>query len=710
MKIYDTDHVRNVVLLGSTKSGKTSLAEAMMFEGGVTNRRGTVEENNTLSDFSELEHEKSYSVFLSLLHTEWRGHKINILDTPGNDNFEGEILAGIHAGDTAVLVLNAQHGVEIGTQVLWRYISDTGKPIILVANQCDHEKTEYDQVVEQAKSFFGSRVVPVQFPYNPGPGFNKIVDVLKMVMYEFGPDGGKPEKVPIPDDVRAKADEWHNTLVEVAAENDEELMELYFEKGELDEDEMRKGLKLGLLAGTFLPLFCMSAKHNMGAGRMMGFIDNVAPSSAEMPPRSTVDGKVIACDPNGPTSLYIFKTAVEQHLGEVAYFKVASGSVSQGDDLRNANNGHTDRFGTLQLALGKKKTPIEKLMAGDIGLAVKLKNAHVNDSYYGGSEKIQFPPIGFPNSRIRVAIRSKDKNEDDKLSEALHAIAHEDPTLIVGYKSELKQIILEGQGELQLQNVLWRLKTQYKIEAEFVKPRISYRETVRKPAKADYRHKKQTGGSGQFGEVHILVEPFVEGMPDPEEFKVRERQTHELEWGGRLEFLNCIVGGAIDTRFVPAVVKGLLETMAEGPMTGSRVQDVRVSLYDGKMHPVDSNEISFKIAATMAFKDAFEKANPMLLEPIYNVEVVCPSDVMGDVMTDLQNRRSIIMGMEPDGQFQKIMALTPLAELHLYATTLRSISQGRAYHKWSFESYKLVPENVKDDVLHEIKSAESVPV
>lgn len=707
MKIYDTDHVRNVVLLGSTKSGKTSLAEAMMFEGGVTNRRGTVEENNTLSDFSELEHEKGYSVFLSLLHTEWRGHKINILDTPGNDNFEGEILAGIHAGDTAVLVLNAAHGVEIGTQVLWRYIKDTGKPIILVANQCDHEKTEYDQLVEESKSFFGSRVVPVQFPYNAGKGFNQIVDVLKMVMYEFGPDGGKPEKKPIPEDVRAKADEWHNTLVEAAAENDEELMELYFEKGELDEDEMRKGLKMGLLAGTFVPLFCMSAKHNMGAGRLMGFIDNVAPSAAEMPAQPTVDDTMIACDPNGDASLFVFKTAVEAHLGEVAYFKVRSGAVSQGDDLKNARNGNSERFGTLQVALGKKKSPIEKLMAGDIGLAVKLRSAKVNDTYYGGNHKIEFKPIEFPEPRIRVAIRAKDKNEDDKLSEALHAIAHEDPTLIVGYRSDLKQIILQGQGELQLQNVLWRLKTQYKLDAEFVKPRISYRETVRKSARADYRHKKQTGGSGQFGEVHILVEPYEEGMADPPEFKVRERQSLDLEWGGRLEFLNCIVGGTIDARFVPAVVKGLMETMAEGPLTGSRVRDIRVSLYDGKMHPVDSNEISFKIAAAMAFKDAFEKASPMLLEPIYSVEVVCPDDVMGDVMTDLQNRRAIIMGMEPDGRFQKIKAMTPLAELHMYATALRSISQGRAYHKWKFDSYKLVPDNVKDDVMKEFRESDN---
>lgn len=708
MKVYDTDHVRNVVLLGSTKSGKTSLAEAMMFEGGVTTRRGSVEEGNTLSDFTDIEHEKGYSIYLSLLHTEWRGHKINILDTPGNDNFAGEILAGVHAGDTAVMVLNAQHGVEIGTQVLWRYVKDTGKPVILVANQCDQEKSNYDQTVEQAKEFFGSAVVPVQFPYNQGDGFNQIVDVLKMVMYEFGPDGGKPEKKPIPDDVREKADEWHNTLVEAAAENDEELMELYFEKGELDEDEMRKGLKLGLLSGGFIPLFCMSAKHNMGAGRIMGFIDNVAPSVAEMPPRATTEGEEIVCDPNGDTSLFVFKTSVEQHLGEISYFKVRSGTVNQGDDLTNQRSGNTDRFGNLQLALGKKKVSVDKVMAGDIGVAVKIKNAKVNDTFYNDKE-VQFEPIEFPQSRIRVAVRSKSGNEDDKVAEALHAIAAEDPTLLAGYRADLKQTILQGQGELQLQNVLWTLKTRFKIEAEFGRPKISYRETVRKSAKADYRHKKQSGGSGQFGEVHILIEPYSEGMPDPSDFKVRDRQSIDLDWGGRLEFLNCIVGGAIDARFIPAVVKGIMETMSEGPLTGSRVRDIRVSLYDGKMHAVDSNEISFKIAASQAFKAAFAAANPMLLEPYYIVEVTSPDDVMGDIMTDLQNRRSIILGMEPDGKFQKIKASVPLAELYKYSTSLRSISQGRAYHSRELEGYKLVPDNVKDDVIKALQAEEGVP-
>ncbi len=703
MKVFDTEYIKNIVLVGGTKSGKTTLAETMMFEGGVIQRRGTVEEGNTHSDYTDLEREKGYSVYASLSHTIWRDHKINIIDTPGNDNFLGEVLAGIRAADTALLVLNAQHGVEIGTEIIWRYLQASGKPVILVANRVDHEKSDFNKTLEQAKARFGDAVVPMQFPYNEGSGFNCIVDLLKMTMYKFGPDGGKPEKLPIPDDVKEKADEMHNALVEAAAENDEDLMELYFDKGELDEDEMRKGLRAGMLSGDVMPMFVVSAVNNMGSGRMMGFIDNVCPSSGEHRAEETVDGTEINTDSSGRTSMFVWKKSAEQHLGEVNYFKVISGSVKSGADLQNHRTGNSERFGSLMVANGKKKTPVDELKAGDIGVAVKLKDSRVNDSFYEKGDPIQFPKIEFPMFRIRQAVVPATKNDEDKMSEALHALAQSDPTITVGYRPDLRQTIISGQGELQLNNMKWLMDKQYKIGIEYIKPRIAYRETIQKSATATYRHKKQTGGSGQFAEVHIRLSPYVVDAPDPTEYKVRSRQLVELDSGGTLEFLNCIVGGAIDTRFIPSVLKGVTEAMARGPVTGSPVRDIRIELFDGKMHAVDSNEMAFKLASAAAFKDAFMQAKPKLLEPIMDVEVLTPGDVMGDVMTDLQTRRAVVMGIEAEDNFQKIKAQVPLAELYKYSTTLRSITQGRAIHTRAFAHYALVNDDVRQEIEKELK-------
>lgn len=705
MKYFDTQHIKNIVLLGATKSGKTTLAETMMFEGGVINRRGTVEDGNTHSDYTDLEKSKGYSVYASLLHTVWRDHKINIIDTPGNDNFLGEILAGLQAADTCIMVLNAQHGVEIGSEILWRYIKKQEKPTILVANQVDHEKSDFDTTLEQATKRFGSTVVPMQFPYNQGNGFNAIVDLLKMTMYEFPPEGGKPKKLPIPEDVKEKAEEMHNSLVEAAAENDEDLMELYFDKGELDEDEMRQGLRKGMLNGDVIPMFVVSAVHNMGSGRMMGFIDNVCPSASDNPPTTTIDGKEVPGEESGDPSLFIWKKSVEQHIGDVNYFKVMSGSVATGSEYRNARTLNSERFGSLFIADGKKKHAVDKLAAGDLGVAVKLKDAKFSDTYYGGSDEIAFPPVQMPQWRIRTAVKAANSNDDDKVGEALNAIAQNDPTLEVGYRSDLKQTIMSGQGELHLENSRWLLKSQHKLEVEFSKPRIAYRETVQGTATASYRHKKQSGGSGQFAEVHIRIDPYREGAEPPGEYKLRNRQMLDLPHGGKIEFLNCIVGGAIDTRFIPSVLKGIVETMHEGPLTSSPVRDVRITLFDGKMHPVDSNEMAFKIAAAQAFKEAFGQANPKLLEPIMDVEVLTPDDVMGDVMTDLQNRRSIIMGMDTEDNFQLIRAKVPLAELYRYSTSLRSISQGRAIHTREFSEFALVSDHVRDNIVKELAPA-----
>jgi elongation factor G len=704
MRTFETKDIKNIVLVGSTKSGKTTLAETMMFEGGVLSRRGTVEEGNTASDYTELEKEKGYSVYSSLLHTVWRDTKINIIDTPGNDNFIGELLVGLRAADTVVMVLNAPHGVEIGTEVIWRHVRASGKPMILVANQVDHEKADYDKLLDDACARFGKAVMPMQFPYNQGTGFNSIIDLLKMTQYKFKNDGGKPEKLDIPKDVADKAAAWHNALVEAAAENDESLMEKYFEQGSLDEDELRHGLRIGMMKGTIYPLFVVSAKHNMGSGRMMGFIGNVCPTAADAPIIPTTDGREVACVAKGSNSLFIWKNTTEQHLGEVTFFKVQSGILNAGDDLQNARTGHMERFGQLYVAEGKKKHLVDKLYAGDLGLTVKLKDGRTNDTYHPKGADLAFEPIRFPAARMQTAVRALNKNDEEKMGEALHALAHNDPTLIAGYRGDLKQTIVHGQGEMHLGIVKTILDKQYKIAIEFTKPRISYRETIQGHAIASYRHKKQTGGAGQFAEVHLRIDPYAEGAVVPGEYKVRETHLVELDGGGKLEFLNCIVGGAIDARFVPSVLKGIMDNMVEGPVTGSPVRDVRVCLFDGKMHPVDSNEMAFKLAASHAFQEAFLNAKPKLLEPIMELEVLTPDDVLGEVMTDLQNRRGIILGMDTEGNFQKLKAKVPLAELYKYANSLRSISQGRAQHANEFSDYALVSDSLKDHIVKELKA------
>jgi elongation factor G len=704
MKTFETKDIKNIVLVGSTKAGKTMLAETMMYEGGVLTRRGSIEEANTASDYTELEKEKGYSIYASLLHTIWRDTKINIIDTPGNDNFVGELLAGLRAADTVVMVLNAQHGIEIGTEVIWRHVKASGKPMILVANQIDGEKADFEKLLEEARQLFGPAVVPMQFPYNPGPGFDSIVDLLKMTHYKFKHDGGKPDKLQIPGDVADKATEWHNTLVEAAAENDESLMERYFAQGSLDEDEMAQGLRLGIMKGSLYPLFVVSAVQNMGSGRMMGFIGNVCPTAADAPVIHATDGTEVACDSNGSNNLFIWKNTTEQHLGEVTFFKVQSGVLHAGDDLQNARTGHLERFGHLFVGEGKKKHPVERLYAGDLGLTVKLKDGRTNDSYHPKGAALSLEPIHLPAPRLETAVHALNKNDEEKMGEALHALAHNDPTLIAGFRGDIKQTILQGQGDMHLNVVKAILEKQYKIPLEFVKPRISYRETISGIAIASYRHKKQSGGAGQFAEVHLQIDPYVEGKEAPTEHKVRETHLIDLEGGGKFEFLNCIVGGVIDARFVPSVMKGILDHMNEGPLTGSPVRDVRVCLFDGRMHPVDSNEMAFKIAASHAFQEGFLNARPNLLEPMMELEVITPEEVLGEVMTDLQNRRGIILGIDAVDGWTTLKAKVPLAELYKYANTLRSLTQGRASHASTFSEYALVTETLKNQIVKAIKT------
>ena len=708
MKVYDEKHLKNIVLLGAPKSGKTLLAEDMIFEAGITHRRGTIEGKNTVSDFHEIEQERGNSIFATVLHTEWRDYKINIIDTPGFDDFAGEMISSIRIADTCVVVVNAQNGVEVSTELIWNYADKFSKPVIFAINQVDHPKSNFDDALESLKQTFGTAVTQMQYPVNQGEGFNAIIDLLKMVMYKFPEEGGKPEKLPIPANEKEKADRLHNELVEKAAENDEKLMEKYFEKGTLDEDEMREGLKLGMIHHDVFPVFVMSAKKNMGSGRMMGFIDNVAPSPLEAKPEITTDGQELAYDRTKPTVLFVFKTHIEPNLGKLTFFKVISGEVNASSELINSQTGATEKFHQLFIMDGKTRNPVDKLVAGDIGATLKLKDTYTNQTLHAKGFDVTIEPIEYPAPRIRTAVVAQSKGDDEKIGEVLAKIHQEDPTIEVGYSRELKQLIIAAQGEMHLAVCKWYLENVYKLHVDFVSPRISYRETIRKPAQAMYRHKKQSGGAGQFGEVHLKIEPYYEGMAEPTEFSVRGKEVIDLEWGGKLVFYNCIVGGVIDARFIPSILKGVMEKMEEGPITGSYVRDVRVMVFDGKMHPVDSNDISFKIAGMMAFREAFMNAEPALMEPIYDLEILVPEEIMGEVMGDLQTRRSLIMGIDSKGNYQIIKARTPLAELDRYSTTLRSLSQGRASFSQKFAEFAQVPFEIQQKLakeLHEVEMA-----
>ena len=696
---YETKNIRNVVLLGHSGSGKTLFNECMLFEAGAINRRGTIEDQNTVSDFSDIEQERGNSLFTTLMHVSWKDSKINILDTPGFDDFVGEVVSALKVADTAVMMLNARSGVEVGTELIWEYVETFHTPSIFVINQMDHEKADFDVTLEQAISRFGPKVIPVQFPYNSGTSFNSIIDALRMVMYVFPENGGKPEKKPIPDSEMARAQAMHQALVEAAAENDETLMEHFFEDGNLSEEELTKGLNIAIAHQQIFPVFCASATRNMGSGRIMGFINDICPSPADRPPKKLEGGGTLACDSSAPTTLFIYKTMSEQRVGIVSYFKVYSGVVHTSDELINSRNGNHERFGNIYVSEGKNREQVNELRAGDLGVTVKLKDSHTNDTLNVKGTDRTIERIHYPEPRIRTAVKPPSKSDTEKVSKALHQIQEEDPTLIVEHSMELKQLILHGQGQLHLDLVRYRIKKLYDLDLEFIRPRIPYRETITRVANEVYRHKKQTGGAGQFAEVHMRIEAWHEGMADPADLSVRNREEEDLPWGGKLVFLWCIVGGSIDSRFSNAIKKGVMSKMAEGPLTGSACRDIRVSIYDGKMHPVDSNDMAFQTAATMAFKTAFKGAGPQLMEPIYNVEVLCPEESMGEIMGDLQTRRAMIMGMDADGHYQKIMAQVPLAELYQYSSTLRSLTHGRAKHTREFHEYMPVPQDIQNQLI-----------
>lgn len=710
MKVYQTNEIKNIALLGSKGSGKTTLAEAMLYECGVIKRRGTIDAKNTVSDYFPVEKEYGYSVFSTIFYAEFLNKKLNVIDCPGADDFVGNAITALNVTDTGIILIDAQYGVEVGTQNIFRTTAQLSKPVIFAMNQLDGEKADYENVLEQMKEIFGNKVVPIQYPLNAGPDFNAMIDVLLMKKYSWGPDGGVPTIEDIPAEEMERAQNLHQQLVEAAAENDETLMEKFFDQGHLTEDEMREGIRKGLIDRSIYPVFCVSALKDMGVRRMMEFLGNVVPFVEEMPVPMDEKGEEVKPDSNGPLSIYMFKTTVEPHIGEVSYFKVMSGTLTPGVDLDNVNRGTKERIAQLYCVCGQIKTPVDKMCAGDIGATVKLKDVRTGNTLDEKGCDYTFDFIKYPAPKYQRAIRPVTESDAEKLSGILTRMHEEDPTWVIEQSKELKQTILSGQGEFHLRTLKWRVENNDKLPIIFEEPKIPYRETITKAARADYRHKKQSGGAGQFGEVHIIIEPYTEGMPAPDtyrfgnqEFKMNVRDTQEipLEWGGKLVVCNCIVGGAIDSRFIPAIVKGLMDRMEQGPLTGSYARDVRVCIYDGKMHPVDSNEISFRLAARNAFSEAFRAANPKILEPVYDVEVMVPGDVMGDVMSDLQGRRAIIMGMNSENGFEKIIAKVPLKEMASYSTALSSITGGRSSFTMKFSAYELVPGDVQEKLLAE---------
>ena len=717
MRVYQTNEIKNIALLGSAGSGKTTLAESLLFGSGIIKRRGTVEAKNTVSDYFPVEQEYGYSVFSTVFHVEWNNKKLNIIDCPGSDDFVGGAITALNVTDQAVILINGQYGPEVGTQNVFRYTEKLKKPVIFLINQLDSEKCDFDNVISAMHDIYGSKCVQVQYPVQTGPGFNAIIDVLLMKKYSWPAEGGMPVIEDIPAEEMDKAMELHKTLVEAAAENDETLMEKFFEEETLTEDEMREGIRKGLVTRSIFPVFCVCAAKDMGVRRLMEFLGNVVPFVSEMPKLHNTRGEEITPDSDGPESVYFFKTGMEPHIGEVSYFKVMSGSVKSGDDLTNADRGSRERLGQIYVCAGANRLPVDKLNAGDIGCTVKLKDVKTGNTLNDKDCEWKFDFIKYPNSKYARAIKAVNSADTEKLMAAMLKMRQEDPTWVVEQSKELKQTIVHGQGEFHLRTLKWRLENNEKIPVKFDEPKIPYRETITKSAAADYRHKKQSGGAGQFGEVHLIVEPYAEGMPNPTTYKlngqeikmnVKGREEINLEWGGKLVFINTVVGGAIDTRFMPAILKGIMERMEKGPLTGSYARDVRVIVYDGKMHPVDSNELSFMLAARHAFSDAFKAAGPKILEPIYDLEVYVPSDYMGDVMSDLQGRRALIMGMDSEAGYQKLQAKIPLKELSNYSISLSSITGGRASFTTKFASYELVPNDLQQQLIaaHEAEADE----
>lgn len=701
MKVYQTSEIKNIALVGGAKSGKTTLAEAMAFESGLITRRGSVEDKNSLSDYREIEIDRKNSIVSTILYAEHSGKKINIIDVPGFSDFQGELVASLNAVETAVVVINSQIGIEVGTEIAFKHTEKLEMPIMFAMNQLDAEKAGFDEQIREMKDFFGEKITIIQYPVNAGVGFDSFIDLITQKLYKYKAGGGTPEILDIPESEKEYAAKLHLKLVENAAAGSDELMEKYFEQGTLTIEDVRKGIKLGLASRSVFPVMCVSAKENMGVGRMLEFIANNVPSPNEaIATKTLVNGNKVSYDPAKPTTLFIFKTSNEQHLGEIAYMKIVSGEVVEGMDVVNSKKESKERISQIFANYGKNRTKLDKAVAGDIISTIKLKDAKTNTTLTSPKNTSEVvTPIIFPEPIYTTAIKAVINTDDEKVGAIINEYCQHDRSMKVEMSRELKQTIIRGMGELHINTLKWYFDNQHKIAIEIMAPKIPYRETITKNAEASYRHKKQSGGAGQFGEVYLMIEPFVEGGPVQTKYPIRGTEVHELPWGGKLIFNNCIVGGAIDTRFLPAILKGIMEKMEEGPLTGSYARDIIVNVYDGKMHPVDSNELAFKLAGRAAFREAFKNAGAKILEPIYDIEVEVPSEMMGGVMTDLQGRRAIVMGMDSEGRNQIIKAQVPLAEMYRYSTSLSSLTSGRGWYSMKYKEYQHVPIDVQNALL-----------
>ena len=707
MKEFKTNEIRNIALIGAAKSGKTTLAENMLYEGKVINRKGSTEEKNTVSDYRQIEMERQISVHATMMNTVINDRKINILDAPGFTDFSGDIVSCLTAADTAVLTVNAQSGVEATTENAWRQAARTNKPVVFFLNQLDHSNANFDNAIRSLKEYFGDKVTPIQYPVSTGEDFNAVIDLILMKMLVFKNGNGAPEIQDIPAAEMDKAEEMHNSLIEHAAEGEEALMEKFFEEMTLNEEDMERGIRLGIINREMFPVICGAAKRGVGVYRLCEFLINACPSPADVPAIKAENGTEFHNSNDDPTALQIFKVTTEQNLGDVAWMRVYGGTLTKSQDLVNPRTGNKERISQLLMFRGKNREEVEKVNAGDIICTIKLKDGRVGDTLVDAKvAEAVFPPIPFPEPIFQVAIKAANSQEDEKLGGILNDMHKTDPTVIAGMSRELRQNILQCQGEYHLNTLKWYFDNVHKIAVEISTPKVPYRETITKSAKADYRHKKQSGGSGQFGEVHLWLAPYFEGYTDPEELAVRDKQEYELPWGGKLIFANCVVGGAIDARFMPAILKGINERLEQGPLTGSYARDIIVYVYDGKMHPVDSNEMAFKIAGRMAFSMAFKNAGPKIMEPIYDLDVRMPADLMGAVMTDLQGRRGIVMGMDSDHGYQTIHAKVPFAEMDRYSTTLSSLTSGRGTFTMKYAEYAQVPADVQNRLLKEYEESQ----
>lgn len=688
MKEFTPESIRNITFIGHGGSGKTSLSEILLFTAGEINRIGSVTEGNTVSDYSPNEIEKQISISSSLLHLEWKNNKINIIDTPGYSDFIGDVKSAMKVCDVAVMVLKSAEGIEVGSEATGRFINEYALPSAILINKVDNEHSDFESTLQKAKDRLTSGATVVTFPVKQGVNFDTVVDVVKMKAYQYGNAGSKSvTEIEIPSDVKDQAEAYRLELTEKIAETTEELMNKYFEDGNLSDEDFEKGLISALINRNFTPVFAVSATKAVGVNNFLDFVSSYFPSPAQIGGveasfAEKKDKVLVKPDPDGEPVMFIFKTISEQHVGELSLFKVYSGTVNPGLDLINQSNNKTERLSQLSILNGHSRKEVSRLLAGDLGAVVKLKDTHTNNTLSSKNYPVVISEIQFPDPVIRAAILPKAKGDEDKIASGLHTLHEEDPSFSVQYDPEISQTVVSGQGELQLSLAVKRLKERYKVDVDLVEPRIPYRETIKgRVDDVDYKHKKQSGGRGQYGHVHFKMEPLTRGTG--------------------FEFVNAIVGGVVPGRFIPAVEKGIVETMGKGVISGNQVVDVKVTLHFGSYHDVDSDEMSFKLAASQCFKKAFLECKPCLLEPIYEIEVIVPDEYMGDVMGDVSSRRGKILGMDSDGHFQIIKANVPLAELHKYSSQLRSLTQGRGNYKSKFSFYEEVPKEVEQKVIDE---------